>query len=83
MKVTDVQYSSSRGVLGFRFDTGATLFYGPGLVPGTDIPTYRFVLSRGFKDRAEYKQAQTVARLYSRGFGFDGVQGHFESFAGP
>jgi hypothetical protein len=71
------------GYLGSVLTRGATLFYGPGLVPGTDIPTYRFVLSRGFRDRDEYKEAQRVARTYSRGLGFDGLQGHFESFAGP
>jgi len=76
------QYSAKYEVLGFRFDTGATFFYGRGFVPGTDVPTCRFVISRGFKDKAEYRAAQVVARDYSRGLGFENVQGYFESFQG-
>jgi hypothetical protein len=82
MIITDSQYSEEKGVLGFRFDTGATLFYGPGFLPGTDVPTYRFVLSRGFKDQTEYKEAQEKAQVYSKGLGFDSVHKHFESFQG-
>ncbi len=80
MIITDSQYSKDRNVLAFRFDTGGTLFWGPGFLPGTDVPTYRFVYSSGFKDKAEYKEAQRIARDYSKGLGFDNVHEYFESF---
>jgi hypothetical protein len=80
MIITDSQYSESAGVLAFKFDTGATLFWGPGFLPGTDVPTYRFVYSSGFKDKDEYKAAQRIARDYVRGLGFDSIQAYFESF---
>jgi hypothetical protein len=80
MKVVEAQYRAEHGLLVYVFDTGAWMAYGPGVLPGTDVETYRFVVSRGFKDRAEYKGAQTVARAYSKRLGFSGVQGHFESF---
>ena len=78
--ITDVHYSEDYGVLGYLFDTGAALFYGPGVLPGTDVPTYRFVYSSGFKSQEEYQAAQAKAQAYSKGLGFEGVQGHFESF---
>lgn len=80
MNVTKSQYSEEYGVLGFCFDTGALLFFGHGVLPGTDVLTYRFVYSTGFKDKAEYKEAQRVARVYSKGLGFDNVLGYFQSF---
>jgi hypothetical protein len=80
MIITDSQYSESAGVLGFKFDTGATLFWGPGFLPGTDVPTYRFVYSTGFKGEADYKEAQLKARDYSKGLGFNTVMEYFESF---
>jgi hypothetical protein len=82
MIITDSQYSESAGVLAFKFDTGATLFWGPGFLPGTDVPTYRFVYSSGFKGKDEYKEAQKIARGYSKGLGFDTVMDYFESFQG-
>src|SRR5512142_70936 len=83
LKVIDVQYSKKYGSLGFRFNTGAWICYGPGVLPGTDVPTYRFVLSRGFKDKAEYKLAQALAQAYSKSLGFSGCQAHWESFQEP
>jgi hypothetical protein len=80
MVITKSQYSSESGVLAFRFDMGATLFWGSGVLPGTDVPTYRFVYSSGFKDNAEYKASHRIARDYVRGLGFDNVQAYFESF---
>ena len=78
--ITDVQYNKEYGVLGFLFDTGAALFYGPGVLPGTDVPTYRFVHSSGFDSREEYHAAQAKAIAPSKGLGFEGVQAHFDSF---
>lgn len=80
MDVVGSQYSEKYQVLGYRFDTGATLFFGIGVLPGTDIVGYRYVLSRGFKDQVEYKEAQSKANEYSRRSGYNGVLGHFKSF---
>lgn len=81
MVVTEVQWVADRELLVYVFDTGAWMAYGAGVLPGTDVETYRFVLSRGFEgSQAAYKEAQRVAALYSRGVGFKGVQGHFESY---
>ena len=74
-------YLADRQVLVYLFDSGAYLAYGAGVLPGTDVPTYRFVHSSGFGgSREAYKAAQGLARSYSRGLGFRGAQGHFESF---
>jgi hypothetical protein len=83
MKVVDVQYVKEREWLGFLLDTGARLFYGAGVVPGTDVPTYRFVQSSGFEgSREAYKYGKELACKYSRELGFPGIQEHFESFTG-
>lgn len=64
MQVTEARYLTDRGLLLYVFDMGAWMGYGPGVLPGTDVETYRFVVSRGFKDWDEYKAAQGVARAY-------------------
>lgn len=57
------------------------LYYGAGVVPGTDVLTYRFVHSSGFTGSG-YKKGKDLACEYSRGLGFPGVQKHLESFTG-
>jgi hypothetical protein len=81
MKVTSVEWLADRELLVYVFDNRALLYYGAGVLPGTDVPTYRFVHSTGFGWGEEaYKEGQALAAAYSRGVGFNGVQGHFESF---
>lgn len=82
VQITEVQWLAEQGLLVYVFDSGALLFYGAGVLPGTDIETYRFGPSKGFGgSREAYKEGQAVAAVYSRGLGFKGVQEHFESFA--
>lgn len=81
MTIIDVYYVKERGWLGFLLDTGARLFYGAGVVPGTDVATYRFVHSSGFEGAREaYKEGKAVACKYSRELGYSGIQEHLESF---
>lgn len=83
MKVTSIEWLADRELLVYVFDTGAVLYYGAGVLPGTDIETYRFVHATGFGgSREAYKEGQSLAAAYSRGVGFKGVQEHFESFTG-
>ena len=82
IQVEEHRYVQEHGVLGFRFDTGEVLFYGPGVVPGTDVLDTRFIYSKGFKDRAEYLMAQKIVRGYAQDLGFQTVQGLFDYLRG-
>lgn len=82
-KVIEARWLADRELLVYVFDNRALLFYGAWVVPGTDVVTYRFVHSTGFGgSREAYKEGQAMAAAYSRGLGFDGVQGHFENVKG-
>jgi hypothetical protein len=72
-------YVKSHNLLCFVFDTGALLFYGYDYLPGTDVLTYRFTHSLGFKS-GEYKLAKTIACKYSKALGFGDIFEHFEKF---
>jgi hypothetical protein len=81
VKVNSVEWLADRQLLVYFFDNRALLYYGAGVLPGTDVPTYRFVHSHGYGgSREAYKEGQGLAAEYSRGFGYNGAQGHFESF---
>ena len=83
LKVTSIEWLADRELLVYVFDNGALLSYGAGVVPGTDVPTYRFVFSSGFGGSKEaYQRGQLLAIGYSRGLGYGGVQEHFESLCG-
>jgi hypothetical protein len=79
MNIIDVQYDNTNQVLGFKFDNGGMLFWGAGFLPGTDVPTYRFISSLGITDKEDYKVAQGIARRHSKSLGFNTIQDHFES----
>lgn len=81
MKVIGVQWLMGHQLLLYVFDTKAWLAYGAGVLPGTDVPTYRFVRSHGFNGVQEaYEEGKELAYSYSHRLGFPGVQEHFESF---
>jgi hypothetical protein len=82
MQVIKTQYLLDQELLVYIFDTKTLLFYGSGVVPGTNVPTYRFVYSIGFNGNDEYKEGQSLATAYSCGLGFKSVHNHFESFSG-
>lgn len=71
-EIVRYQFSPEYG-LGFQFDTGAILVYGPGMVPGTDVPTYRFMYSKGFNSREDYLNAQKVVYKHSKEQGYESL----------
>jgi len=80
--VEEHRYVQEHGALCFRFDNNAVLVYGSGVLPGTDVPSIRFIHSAGFKDLTEYLGAQKIARDYAQGLGFQTVQSLFDYLRG-
>jgi hypothetical protein len=80
MEVIETGFSHAHEAVAFKMDSGHVLFFGPNVVPGTDVPTFRFTYG-GSIPKEERAQMIKSIKKYCKEKGFSAPLDFFNSKA--